>query len=86
MLHVATLALVFVLNGSGLASDGDSGKPPVVAGEPEQLTYEAAYRKAQEEKKPLVAKTLPYPKWLLEGTIPYPKWLVAKTLFLPLLP
>jgi|688.fasta_scaffold18745_6 thiol:disulfide interchange protein len=54
MLHVATLALVFVLNGSGLASDGDSGKPLVVAGEPEQLTYEAAYRKAQEEKKPLV--------------------------------
>jgi len=54
MLHVATLALVFVLNGSGLASDSDSGKPPVVVEEPEQLTYEAAYRKAQEEKKPLV--------------------------------
>ncbi len=42
MLHFATLALMFVLTGDGT---GDGNEP---------LTYEAAYRKAQEEKKPLV--------------------------------
>ena len=43
MLHIATLALVAVLFGQG--SDEGDNKP---------LGYEAAYRKAQEEKKPLV--------------------------------
>ncbi|MBU6239648.1 MAG: thioredoxin family protein [Planctomycetes bacterium] len=42
MLHLATLALFAVLLGQG----SDSGE--------ESLAYEAAYRKAQEEKKPLV--------------------------------
>ena len=42
MLHVATLALFAVLLGQG-SGEGE-----------EQLGYEAAYRKAQEEKKPLV--------------------------------
>lgn len=42
MLHFATLALVAVLAGQG-SDEGD-----------EPLGYEAAYRKAQEEKKPLV--------------------------------
>lgn len=42
MLSIATLALVAVLFGPG----GDEAEAP--------LSYEAAYRKAQEEKKPLV--------------------------------
>ena len=42
MLSIATLALVAVLFGQG----GDEAEAP--------LSYEAAYRKAQEEKKPLV--------------------------------
>jgi thiol:disulfide interchange protein len=47
MLHVATLALLLVLSG-----DGPSKVVPTEGAE--QLTYEAAYRKAQEERKPLV--------------------------------
>lgn len=45
MLHVLTMALIAVLSGQVSQAGGDEDKP---------LGYEAAYRKAQEEKKPLV--------------------------------
>lgn len=45
MLHVLTMALIAVLGGQVSQAGGDDEQP---------LGYEAAYRKAQEEKKPLV--------------------------------
>ncbi len=45
MLHVLTMALIAVLGGQVSQAAGD---------EDQVLGYEAAYRKAQEEKKPLV--------------------------------
>lgn len=49
MLHVAALMILAVLDGSSTLPANGS-KPP----KEEQISYDAAYRKAQEEKKPLV--------------------------------
>ncbi len=49
MLHVAALMILAVLDGSSTAPANGSAPP-----KEEQISYDAAYRKAQEEKKPLV--------------------------------
>jgi len=59
MLRSATLAVLLILAGSGLAGNGSIlGADPVTQpprlSEPEVLPYEVAYRKARDERKPLL--------------------------------